>query len=164
MKNRWFAFGVVGLLVGLLLVSAGCAKASADDAETKAIAEAFVRAVFIERDAAKAMGMTSGVTTYGYVSEDAIKSTIVDDTTKKCSTDPNSIGAGKVASGFNVPALSSADKERGATERVAWFVGSTYSCAGSIAAPRTTAVILDKANGKWAVSKVILYYGVDYWD
>ena len=164
MKSKWSAFAAILLLVALLLVTSGCATSNPADAETKAIAVAFVKAVFVDRDCDAAMNMTSGVTTYGYVDRKAIESTIQDDIRKNCTTDPASVDAGKVASGFKVPELTAADKERGAVERIAWFVGSSYACTGTQNAPRTTVVILDKANDKWTVSRTVLWYGVDYWD
>ncbi|MHB9032980.1 MAG: hypothetical protein ACYC6L_08030 [Anaerolineae bacterium] len=98
MPTKRFTMGTLLVLTALLVSTAGCAQANPDEAQTRALAVAFVKAVFVQGDAALAMSMTNGVNAYGFVSEQAVASTIAEDKAKLCVTDPNTVEAGTPAS------------------------------------------------------------------
>lgn len=153
------------LFAGLLAGAAGCNKASPEDLETQALAKKFIEEVFVNRNADAAMALVGERRTYGYMTREQIESTIQDDIRQKCDTPLSSLTIGKVTNNMRIPSMTDADKADGATEMVAWVVGSTYRCGtAGYDTPRTSIVTLMKYNGVWKVAKCTFYYGVDYWD
>ena len=142
------------LVMGIALVATGCKTANPDDKVTIALAKDFTTAVFVTRDPAAAMAMVVPITGFGYVTTEAINSTILNDRQKKCTTDPASVQAGPPGSDLNVPAVSDADKAKGITDRVLWIVSYNYRCGTQAQdSNRSTQVFLEKVNGKWGISK-----------
>jgi hypothetical protein len=144
----------MALVAGVVLVAIGCNPANPDDKETMALARDFTTAVFVTRDPAAAMAMVVPITGFGYVTKDAIDSTILNDRQKKCTTDPTSVQAGPPGSNLSAPAVSDADRAKGITDRVLWIVSYNYRCGSQAQdSNRSTQVYLEKVNGKWGISK-----------
>ncbi|MHB1355956.1 MAG: hypothetical protein ACYCZF_08265 [Anaerolineae bacterium] len=145
---------LMALVVMLLLVAAGCKPSNPDDGETKAIAKQFAEAVFVTRDPDAGMALVVPITGFGYVTKEAIESTILNDRQKKCTTKPESVQVGAPGANLYAPDVTESDKSKGITDRVLWIVAYSYRCGAQAQdSNRTTQVYLEKVNGKWGVSK-----------
>ncbi|MCE5258762.1 MAG: hypothetical protein LLG44_06820 [Chloroflexi bacterium] len=151
---------VVRVLLAVILVSTiavaavGCKKANPEEEETKRIAQEFALAVFVTRDPDAAMALAVPLTGFGYVTKEAIESTILNDKQKQCTTKPESVQVGAPGANLKVPEVTDADRAKGITDRVLWVVGYSYRCGTQTRdTARTTQVFLEKVNGKWGISK-----------
>ncbi|NLV73324.1 MAG: hypothetical protein GXY52_01365 [Chloroflexi bacterium] len=146
--------GIIVLVFAVVLTAVGCAKSDPEREETKRIAHEFTTAVFVTRDADAAMALTVPIEGFGYVTKEAVESTILNDRQKKCTTAPESVQVGAPGANLRVPPVTDADKAKGITERVLWIVGYAYRCGSQTRdTTRTTQVFLEKVNGTWGVSK-----------
>lgn len=154
MKQVMRVMMLIVLVAGIVLVAVGCKPNNPDDQETKAIAKQFADAVFVTRDSAVGMALVVPITGFGYVTKEAIDSTILNDRQKKCTTAPQSVQVGAPGSDLSVPVVSDADKAKGITDRALWIVAYSYRCGSQgYDSNRTTQVFLEKVNGKWGISK-----------
>lgn len=145
---------LMALVVGIVLVAVGCKPKNPDDQETMAIAKQFADAVFVTRDPTAGMALVVPMTGFGYVTKEAIESTILNDRQKKCTTKPESVQVGAPGSDLSVPVVSDADKAKGISDRVLWIVAYSYRCGSQgYDSNRSTQVFLEKVNGKWGISK-----------
>jgi hypothetical protein len=145
---------LVLVVAGIVLFAGGCSTANPEDKQTMAIAQQFVTAVFATGDDAAAMALVVPITGLGYVTKDAVDSTILNDKQKSCVTPVNSVEAGPPGSNLSAPPVTDADIAKGISARVLWVVAYTYRCGNQgYDSSRTTQVTLEKVNGTWGISK-----------
>lgn len=147
-------FLVITLLASVVASSVGCKKADPDQVETQRLAQEFAYNVFVTRDPDAAMALVVPITGFGYVTKEAIDSTILNDRQKKCTTRPDSVEVGPTSPYYKLPVITDADKAKGVEDRVQWSVGYAYLCGTQTReTTRSTRIVLEKVNGKWGVAK-----------
>ncbi|MHB9034663.1 MAG: hypothetical protein ACYC6L_16650, partial [Anaerolineae bacterium] len=120
---------------------------------TMAIAKEFATAVYVKGDAKEAMSLVVPLTGYGYVTQDAVQSTILSNTQKHCSVDPATVMVGPTSNDFKLKAVTSADTARGIEDRAAWTVGFSAKCQDTTSSySGDIRIILEKVNGSWGVA------------
>ena len=145
---------VVLVVAAIVLVAGGCSTANPEDKQTMAIAQQFATVVFSTGDSAAAIALVVPLTGLGYVTKDAVDSTILNDKQKSCITPANSVEAGPPGSDLSTPPVTAADTAKGISARVLWVVSYNYRCGNQgYDSNRTTQVTLEKVNGTWGISK-----------
>ena len=154
MKHTTRVFLAVLLVSSVLVLAVGCQQTDPEVAEQQRIAKEFMYNVLVTQDADAAMTYVVPLTGFGYVTKEAIESSILNDKQKKCVTNPDSLTVGPPSPNLRVPEVTEEDKAKGISERSLWIVGYSMRCQGFARdTDRSTQVFLEKVNGKWGVSK-----------
>jgi len=149
---------LVALALTVLVTSVGCSKDTEDAAETKQIAVDFAKSYLIERDSDKAMSYVVPISDFGYVTKEAVDSSILGDRQKQCRVRENSVTVGPPPPNITVPEVTAADREKGISDRVLWIVAYAMTCGTSTReASRSVRVYLEKVNDVWGVSRCNFY-------
>lgn len=158
MKRTLRMLVLVLVALAVLVAGVGCKKTNPEDALTQQIALDFAKSYLVERDSEKAMTFVVPITDFGYVTKEAVDSSILGDRQKQCTVREDSITVGPPAANITVPEVTDADRAKGISDRKLWIVAYAMKCGTSTReATRGVRVYLEKVNDKWGVSRCNFY-------